>query len=112
MTQVIHISAVSNLNLLGTRFSAKKIRESIDAALLSSENVEVDFTGVEVTQSFVDELLGPLILQAGAGLLDRLAFRGCSQNVQAVIRFVVSSRILDFANLQPTPPAQAIPVSA
>jgi hypothetical protein len=105
MSTSIQISAFSKLNLLGTRFIAKRIRGAIEDALSLPDNVEVDFSGVEVTQSFIDELLGPLLLQDGPKLLARLAFRGCSETAQAVIRFVVSSRLSDFANLHPPTPA-------
>jgi hypothetical protein len=104
MTIAVRISTFSNLDLLGTRFIAKKIRVSIEEAMSQSGNVEVDFNGVEVTQSFIDELLGPLLLRAGPDLLTRLAFRGCSENAQAVIRFVVSGRLADFANSHPPLP--------
>ncbi len=97
MTASIAISTFSNLNLLGTRFIAKTIRTSIEDALSHSDHVEVDFSGVEVTQSFIDELLGPLLLRKGPQLLTRLAFRGCSENAQAVIRFVVTERLSEFA---------------
>lgn len=104
MTVTIPISTFSNLDLLGTRFTAKKIRRSIEEAMAHSDTVEVDFSGVEVTQSFVDELLGPLLLRSGPGLLTRLAFRGCSENAQAVIRFVVFGRLAEFAESRPPSP--------
>lgn len=97
MTIAVRISSFSNLDLLGTRFIAKKIRGSIEEAISHHDKVEVDFSGVEVTQSFIDELLGPLLLRTGPDLLTRLAFRGCSENAQAVIRFVVFGRLADFA---------------
>ena len=101
MSHVIRLSSLSNLNLLGTRFIAKRIRASIEAAMQESGRAEIDFTGVEVTQSFIDELIGPLVLRAGPDLLQKLAFRSCSKNAQAVVSFVVSGRLLDYARLHP-----------
>jgi STAS-like domain of unknown function (DUF4325) len=103
MTKSIGISTFSKLNLLGTRFIAKKIRTSIEDALSPLDNVEVDFSHVEVTQSFIDELLGPLLLRRGPQLLTQLAFRGCSENAQVVIRFVVTARLSEFAESQSLP---------
>jgi hypothetical protein len=109
MTRAIQISTFSNLNLLGTRFIAKSIRESIEEALSHPDDAEVDFSGVEVTQSFIDELLGPLLLRWGPQLLTRLAFRGCSENAQAVIRFVVAGRLSEFAKNHSTSPEHLNP---
>lgn len=104
MSTILQISSFSNLNLLGTRFIAKKIRASIEDALTRDDSVELDLSGVEVTQSFIDELLGPIILRIGPSLLGQLAFRGCSEGAQAVIRFVVVSRLADFRNAHPQGP--------
>jgi hypothetical protein len=43
----------------------------------------------------MDEFLGVLILRNGPRILERLAFKGCSEDVKAVIRFVVSTRSKD-----------------
>jgi hypothetical protein len=99
MSRSVELAAISKLNLLGTRFIAKRIRVAVESALVE-DSVEIDFTGVEVTQSFIDELLGPLLLRNGPRLLDRLAFRGCSDAAQAVISFVVSGRLLDYSTLR------------
>lgn len=94
MNNVIKLSDYTGLNLLGTRFIARTIRVSIQQALQTGE-VVLDFTNIEVTQSFVDELIGPLVLTEGPALLQRLAFSHCTPNAQAIIRFVVSSRLAD-----------------
>lgn len=99
MSNIVRLSSLSNLNLLGTRFIAKRIRAAIEAAMQESGRTEIDFTGVEVTQSFIDELVGPMFLRSGPSLLDRLAFRNCSENAQAVVSFVVSGRLMDYAKL-------------
>jgi len=83
--------------ILGTREEALPLRQQVERALDQSKlTVCVDFCGITVTQSFIDEFVGVLILRRGPSLLERLAFRQCSEEVQAVIRFVVSSRIQDF----------------
>jgi hypothetical protein len=98
MSNVVQLSTITNLTLLGTRFLARKLRASIEHALAESGDVVIDFTGIEVTQSFVDELVGPLLLKDGPSILSKMAFRGCSENAQAVIGFVVSERLADHSS--------------
>ena len=99
MTERVQISAVADLSLFGTRYIAKKIRSLVEDALSRAPTVEIDFSGIDVTQSFVDELLGPLILRQGDSALERLGFRGCSDNVRAIISFVIAGRLQDYGRL-------------
>jgi hypothetical protein len=48
---------------------------------------------VEATQSFIDELLGVLVLEQGPGVVERMIFRSCSKDVKAIINFVLGDRI-------------------
>jgi hypothetical protein len=95
MTEV-RISTFSPLKVLGTRFAAKRIREAIECLLGGRQPVVVDFTGVDVTQSFIDELIGPIFLRKGSAALEQLCFKGCSANAQSVISFVITNRIADW----------------
>lgn len=89
--------------MLGTRSAAAPIRARIEAALAGDHaDVRIDFSGVDVTQSFVDELLGMLILRHGETVLGRLAFEGCTEDTRAIIRFVARSRARDFKHLART----------
>ena len=83
--------------VLGTRYSAISHRQHVEKQLESCETVHVDFGGVFVTQSFVDELFGPLILRMGPTVLQRLVFLGCSEDTQAILKLVFASRIKDFS---------------
>jgi hypothetical protein len=77
----------------GSRAAAVPYRESIEAALEDGKpEVIVDFTATEATQSFVDELIGVLVLSHGPDVLRSVKFRGCSDDLKAIIRFVVSDR--------------------
>ena len=78
--------------MLGMRASAQPFRQRIERALASGCEISIDFTGVEVTQGFVDELLGALILRNGPGIMNALVLRGCSESTKAIICFVVSDR--------------------
>lgn len=83
--------------ILGTREEARPLRQKVERALDQPElSVCVDFGGITVTQSFIDEFIGVLILRRGPSVLQHIAFRQCSEEVQAIIRFVASSRIHDF----------------
>jgi hypothetical protein len=96
-------------NVLGTRYSAIDFRESIERQLESCPSVELNFAGVFVTQSFVDELLGPLILRMGASALERLAFSGCSDEAKAILRLVIAARLRDHSARQES--RAAVPVN-
>lgn len=86
--------------MLGTRSAAAPVREQAEEVLRGSGEVVVDFTGIEVTQSFVDELLGVLILRYGCDILQRIVLKGCSDDVRAIIEFVASDRCDQFLKTQ------------
>ena len=58
--------------------------------------MQVDFSGISVSQSFADELLGPLLLTMRPDILHRLVFLGCNDSVKAAIEFVVADRYDEF----------------
>lgn len=78
--------------LAGVRAAAVSARERAQEILASGREVVFDFTGIEVTQSFVDELVGHLILRDGPDLLDRIVFKNCSDDTRAIVEFVVADR--------------------
>jgi len=84
--------SVARGHLAGTRTSAIAVRQQAEAVLLAGSEVVLNFSGVEVTQSFVDELVGYLILRYGPDILQRMVFKGCSDNVRAIIEFVAADR--------------------
>jgi hypothetical protein len=101
-------SNTDSVKVLGTRYSAISLRERVEERLESCRTVEVDFNGSFVTQSFVDELFGPLILRIGPTVLQRLVFLGCSEDTQAILKLVFASRLKDFSSRQPAQRAAAI----
>ena len=78
--------------LAGVRSAAAPARERAEEFLARGQEVVFDFSGVEVTQSFVDELVGYLILRDGPDLLDRIVFKNCSDDTRAIVEFVVADR--------------------
>ena len=95
-SQVIALKRAATTSMMGMRQSALPLRNSVEAALHRGDEVTIDFTGVEATQSFVDELVGVLVGKLGPSILDRIAFKGCSQAVKGVISFVVADRARDY----------------
>lgn len=83
-------------SMIGMRSSAVPIRQQIERALNSGQEVVINFTGVAVTQSFVDELLGALVLRNGPGIMQSLVLKGCSDETRGIIRFVISDRAEQF----------------
>lgn len=96
MAPPISLSKLTGLHVLGTRHSAKQIRKLVSERLQSHDAAVIDFESVTLTQSFADELLGPLLLESGPAILQRLSFKSCSEDARAVITFVVSQRLRDF----------------
>ncbi|WP_442874739.1 STAS-like domain-containing protein [Delftia sp. DT-2] len=81
---------------LSRRESAQPLRRGIDSYLGTGAVVEVDCAGADATQSYMDELVGILVLERGPKVLDQLRFRGCSKDMKAIINFVVSDRAAQF----------------
>ena len=77
---------------LGTRYRALSLRDELERLLAEHKEIVLDFTDVEATQSFIDELIGVLVLQRGPEIVERLVFRSCSEDMQAIINFVLSAR--------------------
>jgi len=92
MRSQIHLQQHARGHLVGTRGLATPIREDVEIALTRGMEVALDFAGVEATQSFIDELVGVLILKHGPDVLDRLIFKACTDNVRAIIEFVAADR--------------------
>lgn len=95
-TQLIALQQHALGSMMGMRSSAIPLRLQIEQALAAGQEVTVNFTGVAVTQSFVDELLGALILRDGPDVLQRIVLKGCTEETRGIIRFVASDRAQQF----------------
>lgn len=78
--------------LIGARETAVPLRLQVEEALVVGTEVVFDFSGVEVTQGFVDELIGTLILRHGPDVLGQIVFKSCSEQVRAIVEFVAADR--------------------
>lgn len=92
MPSLIALTQYARGHLVGARATAMPLREKVEEALTQGVEVTFDFAAVEATQSFIDELVGVLILRHGPEVLDRLIFKSCSDDVRAIIEFVASDR--------------------
>jgi len=89
---------------MGTRTAAVPLRSQVESALQNtSGDICLDFTGLTVTQGYMDELLGVLILRYGPSVLQRVAFKSCSEDVKAVIQFVANTRGRDYKEMTTRP---------
>lgn len=96
LTEVLLYEISGGARDLGSRPFAVPIRRKIESAIGNGDRVVVDFDGVEATQSFVDELIGVLVLERGPEVLSSISFRKCSSTVKAIVSFVVSDRAQQF----------------
>jgi len=98
MKPIIYLNQYAHHRFLGSRYSGQPIRDKLETLLLenSNEGVILDFDGVSVTQSFIDEVIGFLILKYGANILKQIVFKNCSQDVKAILNFVSKSRVQDY----------------
>lgn len=78
--------------LIGARTTAVPLRLQVEEALAGGADVVFDFAGIEVTQSFIDALIGELILKRGPDVLGQMVFKACSDEVRAIIEFVAADR--------------------
>lgn len=103
MIKQIALKDYAHGRMMGFRSSAVPLRLMLEASLSEGGEVVVDFSGVEVTQGFVDELIGAIVLQKGVQVMSQVVLKGCSLNAKGVIRFVVSDRAAQFtASSRPT----------
>lgn len=92
MRSEIILANLARGHFIGTRATAATIRENVEVALAHGYEVVFDFSGIEVTQSFVDELIGALVLRIGPDVLRQIVFKSCSDDVRSVIEFVATDR--------------------
>jgi len=92
MRSSVLLQAYAHGRLVGPRLTAAPIRDEVEIALAHGSEVVLDFSGVEATQSFIDGLVGALILQHGPDVLGRLVFKSCSDDVKAILQFVAADR--------------------
>lgn len=94
--QVIALKPSASTSMMGMRRSALPLRQTIEEAIAEGQTIELDFSGVEATQSFIDELVGVLVSKLGPTVLEQVAFKGCSAALKGIISFVVADRARDF----------------
>lgn len=92
MRSLIALTQFARGHLVGARLTAVPLRVQVEETLAQGAEVVFDFSSVEATQSFIDELVGVLVLRHGPDVLDRLIFKSCSDDVRAIIEFVAADR--------------------
>lgn len=84
---------------LGTRYLGRQLRIQLETLLETPGDVRIGFDQVGVTQSFLDEFIGVIVVREGQALVDRLVFVGCSPDIRALLELVIGARLEDHARL-------------
>ena len=92
----VSLSEDAGSRFIGSRKRAEPLRERAERALNEGQEIVFDFSSVQVTQSFIDELVGVLILKHGPDVLNSLVFKSCSDDTRAIIEFVATDRCDQF----------------
>lgn len=92
-TQISLAKGSEAIRMLGMRSSATPFRKEIERCLDSGNTVSIDFEGKDATQSFVDELVGALVLRRGRAVLSKVSFKNCSDDLKLIIKFVINDRV-------------------
>ncbi len=92
MQNLIPLASSVEGRMISTRVSAHPLRKQAEDLLRQGSEVILNFEGIQVTQSFIDELIGVLILQQGPEVLTNIIFKNCSDDVEAIIKFVAADR--------------------
>jgi len=96
----VYLREFARSPVLGQRITARPIRDKINACLREQHQVVINFSGVEATQSFTDELVGALVLQHGPAVVSRLAFAGCSESMKGILTFVIRDRLNQYSEAE------------
>ena len=70
--------------------AARNIRtREIIPALNNNETIVIDFDKVSgATQSFIHALISDVMRKFGVNVLDKISFKSCNENIQAIITIV------------------------
>lgn len=98
---IFHVSNVHpGVRVKGARSNAFRLRDQIESAIDACDEVTLDFAGTNPTQSFLDELVGVLVLTHGNTVLNHITFANCTKETRTILHFVISDR-LDQRNCVP-----------
>lgn len=96
VSSLVSVSKYTNANFLGTRYIGREIRMTLESMLDKNEKVTIDFNSIDFTQSFIDELIGVLIITRGPKIIEKIIFKNCPEDSKDIIKFVVSDRLNDY----------------
>jgi hypothetical protein len=90
-------------SFLGTRRLGTKVRAEILEACTDSEQLTIDFSGVDaISHSFADECVGGLLVGLGAEAFKaRIRFKGMTEEMNTLLKLVTLRRIQAAKMVQP-----------
>lgn len=100
MSSHIYLKDFAQSTMMGLRSSANPARVHAERLLDAGSEVTFDFSGLSATQSFIDELVGALVIRRGPSILEKIVFKGCSADIRAILRFVTADRSMQFERNQ------------
>lgn len=100
MLKELHLEQ-QDASFYGTRYLGRGLREKLQGLLSDEEvtEIRIDFANHGVTQSFLDEFLGVLVVSSGETLVSRLIFANCTHQTRALLNLVIGSRLNDHERL-------------
>ena len=90
---VFHLQSLADKDFFSSRSHAALLRKKIESELDHCTSISLDFSGVEMTQSFADELVGVLAFIYGKNIFSKIKFKGCSEQSKKILNFVVNQRV-------------------
>ncbi len=88
---LLHLSSFTSITFLSSPETADTCHAELEQMLIYHKKVEIDFSGVHVTQGFLQSLLAPLFLKRGMVLFDRLFFANCSEACEKTVQGIINS---------------------
>ena len=87
MKTVIKISSILHDGAITGRHCGRVMREAVASAFVCSDEVVLDFSGVEmITQSAADEFIGR-IMRENPGWISQIQFNHCDEAVREMIQW-------------------------
>lgn len=92
---MLELAKFASWMTLWDRQKAINIRNTLNWELsIPGHKIVVDFGwDIVITQSFLDELFGVLVMDEGKEILDRFSFQNISEKNKSVLKFVIGFRL-------------------
>lgn len=92
---MLELASLASWMTLWDRQKAINVRNVLYSELsVPGHKITVDFWGdIVITQSFLDELFGVLVMDEWKEILDRFIFQNISEKNKSILKFVIGFRL-------------------